>query len=159
MQLLYNQYTAFFHQYYNCFSILSCFCRCCYSVIILSSLSRHTLHCISDATPECTDSHIHISHPTSHSLTHIYTHPHLHNLFPSHPHTYLHTLTDSPEEGEIRPRKRPRLPHGSPPPEDEWDPCIRMVVTSSECLPAGTLFVVTQDGASVGRWAWLYFPS
>ena len=58
---------------------------------------------------------------------------------------------DSPEEGEIRPPKRPKLPHGPPPPEEEWAPALRMVVTSSDVLPEQTLFVVTQEGASIGR--------
>ena len=53
------------------------------------------------------------------------------------------------EEGEIR---LPKLPPGSPPPEEEWAPAIRMVVTSSEVLEVGTLFVVTQDGVTIGRY-------
>ena len=57
-------------------------------------------------------------------------------------------VSDSPEEGEIR---VPHYPHKSPPPEEEWDPCIRVLVSESETLPKGTLFVVTQDGASIGR--------
>ena len=56
--------------------------------------------------------------------------------------------SDSPEEGEIR---VPKLPRGSPPPEDEWAPCLRMVVSSSECVERGSVFVVTQEGAELGR--------
>ncbi len=68
----------------------------------------------------------------------------------SEPHP-LTPPTDSPEEGEIRPVKRRRLPSYSPPPEDEWAPAIRMVVTSSKVLSTGTMFLVTQEGASIGR--------
>ncbi|CAI8034446.1 Angiogenic factor with G patch and FHA domains 1 [Geodia barretti] len=39
----------------------------------------------------------------------------------------------------------------SPPPEEEWAPCLRMVAGSSECVPRGTVFVVTQEGAQLGR--------
>lgn len=60
---------------------------------------------------------------------------------------------DSPEEGEIR---LPHIPRGSPPPEDEWEPCIRAVVSESEKLPRGTLFIITQDGAFIGRCARTY---
>lgn len=60
-------------------------------------------------------------------------------------------LLDSPEEGEIRGPKKPKIPRGSPPPEEEWAPCIRMLVSESNSLTKGTLFLVTQDGASVGR--------
>lgn len=57
-------------------------------------------------------------------------------------------IADPLEEGEIR---LPHLPRGSPPPEEEWAPCIRAVVSESEKVPRGTLFVVTQDGARIGR--------
>ncbi|XP_071098903.1 angiogenic factor with G patch and FHA domains 1-like isoform X2 [Haliotis cracherodii] len=32
-----------------------------------------------------------------------------------------------------------------------WPPCIRVMVTESDCLPEATLFIVTCDGASIGR--------
>lgn len=60
-------------------------------------------------------------------------------------------LIDSPEEGEIRVPKRRKIPRRSPPPEDEWAPCIRMLVSESSSLTKGTLYVVTQDGANIGR--------
>ena len=65
--------------------------------------------------------------------------------------TCVHVLVDSPEEGEIRGPKKPKIPRGSPPPEEEWAPCIRMLVSESDSLTKGELHVVTQDGASVGR--------
>ena len=66
--------------------------------------------------------------------------------------TYTFVHVDSPEEGEIRGPKKPKIPRGSPPPEDEWAPCIRMFVSESNSLTKGTLFVVTaQDGANLGR--------
>ena len=64
---------------------------------------------------------------------------------------FIIIFTDSPEEGEIRPPKRRKIPRRSPPPEDEWAPCIRMLVSESSSLAKGTLFVVTQDGANIGR--------
>ena len=45
----------------------------------------------------------------------------------------------------------PSYPETSPPPEEEWAPCLRMVVSSSDCVPRGTVFVVTQEGAQLGR--------
>ena len=57
-------------------------------------------------------------------------------------------LSDSPEDGEIR---LPHIPRHSPPPEEEWAPCIRALVSESETLSKGTLFIITQDGASIGR--------
>ena len=65
---------------------------------------------------------------------------------------HLLQFIDSPEEGEIRGPKKPKIPRGSPPPEEEWAPCIRMLVSESKSLSKGTLFLVTQDGASVGRY-------
>ena len=32
-----------------------------------------------------------------------------------------------------------------------WPPCIRVIVTESNCLSVGTLFIVTCTGATVGR--------
>ena len=61
-------------------------------------------------------------------------------------------FTDSPEEGEIRLSKRRKIPRGAPPPEDEWAPCIRMVVIESETLLKGALYLVTQDGTTIGRY-------
>lgn len=55
---------------------------------------------------------------------------------------------DSPEEGELR---LPHIPRGSPPPEEDWAPCIRAIVSESEKLKKGTLFIITQDGANFGR--------
>lgn len=52
------------------------------------------------------------------------------------------------EEGEVW---QPELPSGSPPPEDEWAPCVRLLVKESQCVAVGTLFVVTQEGANIGR--------
>lgn len=57
-------------------------------------------------------------------------------------------LLDPLEEGEIR---LPHLPSGSPPPEEDWAPCIRAIVSDSEKLQKGTLFIITQDGANIGR--------
>ena len=45
----------------------------------------------------------------------------------------------------------PHVPRGSPPPEEEWAPCIRAVVSESDKLSKGTIFVITQDGAIIGR--------
>lgn len=58
---------------------------------------------------------------------------------------------DSPEEGEVRSPKRPRLPKGSPPPENEWAPCVRLLVTESDCLERGSLYVATINGVNIGR--------
>ena len=52
------------------------------------------------------------------------------------------------EEGELN---FPRYPEGSPPPEEEWAPCLRLVVSSSECVPRGSVYVITQEGAQIGR--------
>ena len=57
---------------------------------------------------------------------------------------------DALEEGEL-PSKRPRLPKGRPPPEEDWAPCIRLVVLESEKMAIGTLHIVTQKGAKIGR--------
>ena len=57
-------------------------------------------------------------------------------------------LSGSPEEGELR---YPKYPEGSPPPEEEWAPCLRLVASSSECVPRGSVYVVTQEGAKLGR--------
>ncbi len=67
---------------------------------------------------------------------------------------------DSPEEGEIR---IPRYPHSSPPPEEEWRPCIRAYVSDSKTLPVGAVYVITQAGAIFGRYVihsekWEAFP-
>lgn len=59
---------------------------------------------------------------------------------------------DALEEGEL-PSKRPRLPKGRPPPEEDWAPCIRLVVLESEKMAVGTVHIVTQKGAKIGRWA------
>ena len=32
-----------------------------------------------------------------------------------------------------------------------WPPCIRVMVTESNCLSVGTLFIVTCTGATIGR--------
>ena len=57
------------------------------------------------------------------------------------------------EEGEVW---QPELPSGSPPPEDEWAPCVRLLVKESQCVAVGTLFVVTQEGANIGRYVNVY---
>lgn len=62
--------------------------------------------------------------------------------------TILLHSPDSPEEGEVR---LPHLPRGSPPPEEDWAPCIRAIVNNSEKLAKGTLFIITQAGAAIGR--------
>ena len=65
--------------------------------------------------------------------------------------TFYFSFVDSPEEGEIQVPKRRKIPQRSPPPEDEWAPCIRMLVSESSSLTKGTLYVVMQDGANIGR--------
>ena len=32
-----------------------------------------------------------------------------------------------------------------------WPPCIRMIVTDSDYLDPGTLFIITCDGGQIGR--------
>jgi len=57
-------------------------------------------------------------------------------------------VDESEEEGEIR---SPRYPRSSPPPEEEFCPCIRAYVSDSKTLSVGTVFVITREGAVIGR--------
>ncbi len=61
-------------------------------------------------------------------------------------------LTESLEEGEICSPKRPRLPIGPAPPEERWVACVRLAVVDSDCLSQGRVFIVTAQGADIGRY-------